>query len=192
MDLSQLPLLPLVVFIAELCVVTLSTIRIIFVSRGMKVLAPALGFFEITIWLFAIGQIMRNLADPGCYLGFAAGFTLGNFLGVLIERWLAIGSVVVQVITPRDAGGLVEALRAADFGVTTLEGSGGAGPVRVVFTVIKRRELEKVTTLITKFDPRAFYAVNDLQTAAAGIFPTQRSRTRGLIPLPDRLFRTAA
>ena len=58
--------LPLVVFFAEMCVVTICTVRIIFVSRGRKYLAPVLGFFEITIWLFAIGQIMRNLADPGC------------------------------------------------------------------------------------------------------------------------------
>src|SRR5581483_10953285 len=184
--------LPLLVFVAELCVVTLGTLRIIFVSRGMKALAPALGFFEVSIWLFAIGQIMRNLTDPGCYLGFAAGFTLGNFLGVLIEKRLAIGSVVVQVITPRDAGGLVEALRAAHYGVTTLEGGGGAGPVRVVFTVIKRRELENVTALITAFDPKAFYAVNELQAAAAGIFPAPRGRARGLLPLPDWLFRAAA
>jgi uncharacterized protein YebE (UPF0316 family) len=192
MDWSQFPLLPLLVFVAEPCVVTISTVRIIFVARGMKLLAPLLGFFEITIWLFAIGQIMRNLTDPGCYLGFAAGFTLGNFLGVLIERRLAIGSVVVQVITPRDAAGLVEALRAADYGVTCMEGCGGTGPVRVVLTVIKRRELEKVTTLITDFDPKAFYAVNDLQAAAAGIFPASRGRARGLVPQPDRLFRAAA
>jgi uncharacterized protein YebE (UPF0316 family) len=192
MDLSALPLLPLLVFAAELCVVTLGTVRIIFVSRGMKVLAPVLGFFEVTIWLFAIGQIMRNLSDPGCYLGFAAGFTLGNFLGVLIEKRLAIGSVVVQVITPRDADGLVEALRAADYGVTSLEACGGAGPVRVVFTVIKRRELENVIALITAFDAKAFYAVNELQAATAGIFPAPRGRARGLIPLPGRLFRAAA
>jgi uncharacterized protein YebE (UPF0316 family) len=192
MELSPFPFLPLLVFLAELCVVTLCTVRIIFVSRGSKFLPPLLGFFEITIWLFAIGQIMRNLTDPGCYLGFAAGFTLGNFLGVLIEKWLAVGSVVVQVITPRDAGGLVGALRAAHYGVTTLEGCGGTGPVRVVFTVIKRRELVKVIALIKDFDPRAFYSVNDLQAAAAGIAPSAARRPRGFLPMPDRLFRPAA
>src|SRR5207302_8078013 len=87
-------LLPLLVFVAELCGVTLATMRTIFVSRGMKALAPLLGFFEVSIWLFAIGQIMRNLADPGCYLGFAGGFTLGNYLGVVLGKRLAIGTVV--------------------------------------------------------------------------------------------------
>ena len=63
-SLPSLPVLPLLVFLAELCVVTLSTLRIIFLSRGSKGLAPVLGFFEITIWLFAIGKVMQNLSDP--------------------------------------------------------------------------------------------------------------------------------
>src|ERR1051326_1684178 len=96
-------LLPLVVFCAELCVVTLSTLRTIFIARGMKFLAPLCGFFEITLWLFAISQVMKNLQDPACFLAFAGGFTLGNFFGIRIEQWLALGTVVVRTITNRDA-----------------------------------------------------------------------------------------
>jgi uncharacterized protein YebE (UPF0316 family) len=187
MDVSHLPLLPVLVFLAELFVVTISTVRIIFVSRGMKILAPVLGFFEISIWLFAIGQIMRNMTDPGCYLGFAGGFTLGTFLGILIEKRLGIGNLVVQVITSRDGTGLAEVLRAAEYGVTCMDGRGGAGPVHVIVTVIQRKELENVIALIKEFDARAFYSVNDLQAAAAGIFPVPRGRRS----LAARLFRTA-
>ena len=190
---GQFHVLPVLVFVAELCVVTIGTVRIIFVSRGRKVLAPLLGFFEVTIWLFAIGQIMQNLTDITCYLAFAGGFTLGNFLGVLIEKRLAIGSVVVQVTTNRDAADLVTALRAAEYGVTSMDARGASGPVQVVFTVIKRRELDSVTAIIRDFDPKAFYAVNDLQAAAAGIGPAARARGRGsLVPAPLRLFRPAA
>src|SRR5436190_21930436 len=121
--------LPLLIFVAELCVVTLSTMRIIFLSRGMKSIAAALGFFEVSIWLFAIGQIMQNLSHLGCYLGFAGGFTAGNYLGVLVEQRLGLGTLVVRIITPREAGTLVERLRAAHYGVTCLEGQGTAGPV---------------------------------------------------------------
>src|SRR5207244_11048484 len=121
--------LPLLVFLAELCVVTIGTIRIIFIARGMKVLAPVLGFFEVSIWLFAIGQIMQNLSNLGCYLAFAGGFTAGNFLGVLVEKRLGLGTLVVRVITGRPAGGLVDRLRAAHYGGTCLDGQGAAGPV---------------------------------------------------------------
>jgi len=184
--------LPLLVFFAELCVVTLSTIRIIFVARGMKVLAPVLGFFEVSIWLFAIGQIMQNLSDLSCYLAFAGGFALGNYLGVLIEKKLAIGSVVVRIITPRDVRVLMEGLQAAEYGVTTIDAQGTTGPVKIVFTVVRRKELDSVVTLIKAFDPKAFYSVDDLQSLEAGIFPTAKGRLRGLIPGSLRPFRSAA
>src|SRR5438445_8375460 len=74
--------LPLLVFFAETCVVTLSTVRTIFVARGWKSLAPLLGFFEVSIWLFAITQVMQNLTNLSCSIAFAGGFSLGNFLGI--------------------------------------------------------------------------------------------------------------
>ncbi len=180
--------LPLLVFFAELCVVTLSTLRIIFIGRGMKLLAPVLGFFEITIWLFAVGQVMQNLSDPRCFLGFAGGFTLGNFLGMWIEQWLALGTVVVRTVTHRDASDLVVSLRTARFGVTTLDAVGATGPVKMVYTVVPRRDLDAVLGLIRQFDRRAFYSVDEIQEAGPGIFP-ERKRMRGVVPsilLPAR------
>src|SRR5215212_9519410 len=80
--------LPGLIFLAEMTVVTCGTLRIIFVSRGQKYLAPCLGFFEIVIWLFAISQVMKHLHNGWCFLAFAGGFTVGNFLGILIEKKL--------------------------------------------------------------------------------------------------------
>jgi uncharacterized protein YebE (UPF0316 family) len=190
--LANLSALPLLVFVAELCVVTLCAIRIIFLARGMKILAPILGFFEVSIWLFAIGQIMQNLSDLGCYLAFAGGFTAGNFLGVLIEKKLAIGSVVVRAISRRDVRELLDALQAAEYGVTTIDAQGATGPVKIVFTAVRRKELDSVVSIIKAFDPKAFYSVDDLQSLEAGIFPTARGRLRGILPSPLRLFRSAA
>ena len=56
--------LPVVIFLAEAVVVTTSTIRVIFISRGKRGLAAILGFIEISIWLFAISHVMRNLDNP--------------------------------------------------------------------------------------------------------------------------------
>ena len=154
----------------------------------MKLLAPVLGFFEITIWLFAVGQVMQNLSDPRCFLGFAGGFTLGNFLGMWIEQWLALGTVVVRTVTHRDASDLVVSLRAARFGVTTLDAVGATGPVKMVYTVVPRRDLDAVLSLIRQFDSRAFYSVDEIQEAGPGIFP-ERKRMRGVVPsilLPAR------
>jgi len=169
------------IFLAEMCVVTLGTMRIIFVARGRKFLAPLLGFFEILTWLFAISQVMQHLDSPACYLGFALGFTLGNFLGILIETKLALGMTAVRVITKDNPEALIERLRQADFGVTSIAGEGATGPVQIVMTIVKRRQLQTVLALIEAHAPQAFYAVDELQSAAQGIFPARSAR----LPSPN-------
>src|SRR5215210_1528469 len=119
--------LPALIFLAEMTVVTFGTLRIIFVSRGQKFLAPCLGFFEIVIWLFAISQVMKHLQNGWCFLAFAAGFTFGNFLGILIEKALAMGLAQVSIVAPYGSEDLVAELRSRDFGVTCVTGSGAQG-----------------------------------------------------------------
>jgi uncharacterized protein YebE (UPF0316 family) len=159
------------IFVAELAVVTLSTLRTICIARGMKYSAPTLGFFEICLWLSAIKCVMQNLDDARCALAFAAGFTLGNYLGLLVEQALALGSVVVRCVTPRDAAALIDGLKAARYGVTSLPGQGANGPVTVILTVVPRRDLPAVVALLEEFDPDLFYSVEALQTAASGVSP---------------------
>ena len=177
--------LPLFIFLAELCVITISTLRTIFVARGRKFLAPLLGFFEVSIWLFAIGQVMRNLSDLTCSAAFAGGFTLGNFLGVLIEGKLAMGNAVVRIITHKEAGDLIEGLRAAGYGVTAVDARGATGPVQIILTVIPRRDLGRVMELAKGFDPKVFYSVDDLKEAAQGVAPRRLHGLFAGLPAAD-------
>lgn len=78
--------LPVAIFLAQLLVVTFSTIRIIFIARGKKVLASCFGFLEVSIWLTAVGQIMKNLDSPACFIGYATGYALGNYMGLWLEQ----------------------------------------------------------------------------------------------------------
>jgi uncharacterized protein YebE (UPF0316 family) len=176
------PAIALPIFLAEVCVVTCGTLRIIFVSKGRKSLAPLLGFVEVSLWLFAIGQIMQNLGEPVCYLAFAGGFAAGNYLGILIEEKLAIGTSVVRIITRREASSLIEGLKTAGYGVTSVDAQGATGPVQVVFTIVRRKALEDVLAIVKRFDRKAFYSVDDLQAAGEGIFPQVGGRS-GLAPL---------
>lgn len=183
--------LPLAVFVAEMSVVTLGTLRIIFVARGRRLLAPLLGLFEVSIWLFAIGQTMQNLSNPACFAAFAGGFSAGNFFGVLIEKRLALGTAVVRVITRKDGSGLAERLAEAGYGVTLFDGQGATGPVKMVLTVVPRRDLPAVTGLLRAADPGVFLSVDEIQSASQGVFPCTRGRPRS-VPVPFRLSRQAA
>ncbi len=184
-NVSTWPLLTaLLIFAAEVCVVTIATMRSIFVSRGMKAAAAGLGLVEASIWLFAVSQVFQNLGNFSCSIAYAAGFTLGNYLGVLLEQMVAVGSVLLRVITSRDVAVLVRTLTAAGFGVTRINALGANGPVEVVLTVVKRKELGRVVALVKSFDPGVFYSVDDLHSAGAGVFPPKRERFPRLFRRP--------
>ncbi len=70
--------LPILIFAARIIDVSLGTIRIIFVSKGLKNIAPIFGFFEMLIWLFAVMEIIRHLTNISYYIVFAAGFAMGT------------------------------------------------------------------------------------------------------------------
>ena len=178
----EFSILPFLVFLAETCVLTFATLRTICIARGKKVPAAILGFFEVSIWLFAIGQVMQNLSNLSCAVAFAAGFSLGNYLGVLIEQKLSLGNLTIQITTKKNADMLIANLRASGYGVTKLNGHGATGPVEVVITVIQRKVLADVLSIIESFDPGAFYSVHDLQTATEGVFPKRPAYN--VIPAP--------
>ena len=167
--------IPFLIFVARIFDVSLGTVRVIFVSRGFKYLAPVVGFFEILIWLLAIGQIMKNLSNPACYIAYAGGFALGNFVGIHIAEKLSLGLVMIRVVTKKDAASLVDFLKAENYGVTSVDGHGTSGQVKVVFTIVPRREARGVVELIKKFNPHAFYSIEEVGLVEKGIFPVRKS-----------------
>ena len=167
--------IPFLIFVARIFDVSLGTVRVIFVSRGLKYLAPVVGFFEILIWLLAIGQIMKNLSNPACYIAYAGGFAMGNFVGIHIAEKLSLGLVMIRVVTKRDAAPLVDFLKGENYGVTSVDGHGTSGQVKVVFTIVPRREARSVVELIKKFNPQAFYSIGEVGLVESGIFPVRKS-----------------
>ncbi|HMB22080.1 MAG: DUF2179 domain-containing protein [Chloroflexota bacterium] len=168
-------ILPLIVFLARLADVALGTMRIIFISRGKKYLAPLFGFVEVFIWITVVSQIVRGAQNIAAYLAYAAGFAVGNYIGMLVEEKLAIGTLVIRVILPKDGTSLVTCLRAEGYGVTYVDGHGANGPVTLIYTVVLRKDLARVVSLIQECQPKAFFTVEELRSAQQGIFPARSS-----------------
>jgi uncharacterized protein YebE (UPF0316 family) len=167
--------LPILIFLSRITDVSLGTVRLIFVSRGMKYLAPIIGFFEVLIWILVIGQIMQHLSNPVCYIAYAGGFATGNFVGLLIAEKLSLGMVLIRVITPKEIDELVECLKQKRYGVTCIEGQGVNGPVEIVFTIVPRREVGTVVDLVKKFNSQAFYTIEEVDFAERGVFPLRKT-----------------
>jgi uncharacterized protein YebE (UPF0316 family) len=176
---------PLLIFAARVMDVSLGTMRIIFLSRGKRIIAPALGFFEVLIWLLAMRQIMQNLNNPVTYIAYAAGFATGNFVGIYLESRLAIGTLIIRLITPKDTGELIAHLHSAGYGVTSVDGQGAVGRVKLIYIIIKRKDLADVVEIITRCHPKAFLSIEEIRSASEGVFPPE-SPHRGHLSLSSQ------
>jgi uncharacterized protein YebE (UPF0316 family) len=177
--------LPLLIFFARICDVSLDTIRMIFVSKGIKHMAPLLGFFEVIIWLVAIGQIMKHLDNVVCYIAYGGGFAMGNYIGMIIEERLSIGNVIIRVISP-DTNELIKELRAQNYGLTIVDAEGAQQRVKVIFSVIKRENIQQFVSVINQFNPHAFYSIEDVRSVNEGVFKRKPKRVNSLSILRRR------
>ncbi|WP_462318639.1 DUF2179 domain-containing protein [Marinilabilia sp.] len=164
-------LIPALIFFARVADVSIGTIRIVFISKGLKILAPVLGFFEILIWLLAMTKVFENLDNWLYFIAYSAGFAAGNYIGLLIEEKLALGYVNLQIITQNSGNELAQQLSDRGFGVTWHDAFGSRGKVTVIYCVSKRSNFEKATDVIKKYNPKAFYTIEDVRYANQGVYP---------------------
>ena len=164
-------ILPMLIFVARMSDVSLGTLRNVFIGKGLKRVVPVVAFFEVLIWLISVGQIMKNLHNPICYIAFAGGYATGTYVGMYIERRLALGTQVLRIITAQDPRDLLLALTEANVGITVVDAHGAKGPVKIIFTIIKRKDLVQIRELIRKYNPNAFYTIEDIRHANMGVFP---------------------
>jgi uncharacterized protein YebE (UPF0316 family) len=169
--------LPLLIAMARIMDVTINTIRMIFVARGYKTIAPILGFFEVVIWLVAIGQIMKNLGNFMSYIGYGAGFAAGNYIGIILVEKMTLGTVIIRIIAKKNTVELIQRLREANYGVTSVEAEGRDGPVKILFSTMKKKDLEDALRIINQSNPNAFYTVEEVQQANEGYFRASRGKS---------------
>jgi uncharacterized protein YebE (UPF0316 family) len=167
-------LLPLFIFISRVGDVSLATLRHAFITKGYRTIVPVLSFFEVLIWIVVVAQVMKNLNNVACYFAFAGGFAAGTYVGMIIEERLALGLQVIRIITNQNCGMLLESLRKDNHGTTVVDGEGALGPVKIIFTIVKRKNVRKVVALIRKHNPAAFYSIEDIKNVRKGIFANIR------------------
>ena len=163
-------ILLLIVFFARIVDVSLGTLRIIYISKGMRLLAPLLGFVEVFIWIVVVSQLVQNVSNMAGYLVYAGGFAAGNFVGMAIENRLAIGTLMVRAIVAGDTETLICSLKDSGYGVTYFDAQGTSGPVKVIYTVIKRKELKDVIKRMQDNNPDIFFTIEEVRQANKGVF----------------------
>lgn len=157
--------LPLLIFLARVADVSIGTVRIIFVSKGLKFLSLVLGFFEVLIWLSAINQVWSNLNNIWLYLAYAGGFATGNWVGIWLDEKISIGNSMVTIIIRKNSKRLINELKKNNYRMTIIDGKSGMEEtdVKMIISVVKRKELKNIFKIINRINPKAFFTVEDIR-----------------------------
>ncbi len=170
------PFGPLFIFLLRIGDVSIATLRLLYAVRGRKVMAAALGFFEILIWIVAVGTVVRNFGSPLLVVGYAAGFAAGTYVGITIEQTLALGLAEVRVISRGAGVEIAEALRSLGFGVTEVLGQGREGRVEILYTIVRRRWVKRLSQEVERWDPDAFVVVEEPSSIQRGWLLSRRRK----------------
>jgi uncharacterized protein YebE (UPF0316 family) len=171
-------ILPVLIFFARITDVSLDTLRIIFINRNLRYYAAIIGFFGVLIWLMVIRQIFQRLDNPLCFIAYAAGFAAGNFVGIMIENRISIGKVIIRTITRQESDDLVDFLKSSGYGITVINAEGMTGPVKVIFTIAERSHIKNIVEAIKRYNPTAFYSVEDIRFVSEAVTPHRLPSSR--------------
>ncbi len=163
------------IFCARILDVSIGTLRILFLVRGRRGIAAALGFAEVMIYLTALGYVLGGGREMSLLqmVVYCAGFSTGNFVGSFLEERLMNAYVVLEIIMDKtpETKIMVEKIRSDGYGATVVYGKGRDG-IRSIIKVICRRSDIPVVTAHT--ENRGFICITDVKGCYGGYFPMQR------------------
>jgi uncharacterized protein YebE (UPF0316 family) len=170
--------LPVMIFLARICDVSMETIRVIYISKGIKYLAPIIAFFEIVIWLLAMEVVMKDLSNIANFFAFAFGFAMGTYIGLVIEEKLSIGMVILRIITTEESNEeIISFMRSENYGITTVDATGSRGNVKISLSLVNRVDIPRITQHIQLTNPHAFFSIEDVRYVNEGVFRPKKPNT---------------
>ena len=161
-------LMAALIFCCRLADVSLGTLRMLYTIRGRKYIAGGIGVIEVSIFLWAISTVMKNIGNWSNFLAYGLGFGAGTILGIIIEEKIAPGDLWVTIISKEKYGPIADKLREMGFGVTESFGRGLEGFIDILTTVIRRRDFPLMLHTIQTIDENAFVTSDHTHTVYRG------------------------
>jgi uncharacterized protein YebE (UPF0316 family) len=158
----------LLIFCLRIVDVSCDTMRVLMAVRGKRFVAGVLGFFQALIWIFAVGTAIKYLGSWMHILGYSAGYAMGTYVGITIERAVAFGLNMVRIVSQHGGVEIAEALRDRGYGATEFAGFGRDGNVEIVQSVVQRAHLDEVMAIVDRFDPHAMVTVEEPKVLRGG------------------------
>ena len=160
----------LIIFLAKIVEVTLSTLRTVLVTKGEKIYVAIIGFIEVSIWLKVVSVVLTGISEsPAKMLAYALGYACGSLVGLTLEEKIGLGYSTIQIIANKDQGNvLAKLLRDEGKAVTILEGEGMDSKKSVLLTHIKRKDKELIMKKIEDLNIQAVVTISEIKKIYGG------------------------
>jgi uncharacterized protein YebE (UPF0316 family) len=169
---SHILLTGVIIFVARICDVAIGTIRTIVTVQGRTAIAFTLAIFEISIWVTVVSAVINQIKDqPLLVVFYAFGYATGNVVGIMVERKLAFGTMILRIITRNAGSEIATCLRQKGQPVTIFQGQGMRGPVNELYIACRRRELKWILPEVQRIDPKLFYVIEQARDMSKVLKP---------------------
>ena len=162
----------IIIFLARICDVSIGTVRTIVTVQGRTVIAFFLAIVEISIWVTVASTVITQIRDqPLLVVFYAFGYATGNVVGIMVERKLAFGLMILRIITRSGGADIAGYLRDRGQPVTIFQGEGQRGPVNELYIACRRRDLKWILADVKRLDPKLFYVVEQARDISKVLKP---------------------
>ncbi|MDD3919706.1 MAG: DUF5698 domain-containing protein [Eubacteriales bacterium] len=170
------------IFLGKILEVSTSTLRIVLINRGVRLVGSLLAVFEIILWLVITSTVLEGFrSDIWKVVFYAAAFGCGNYLGSWLDERLAFGLSSIQAVVPgmQEADTVACALRDRGYAVTMLDVQGKeAGRHYMLMLMLKRKTLQEAVDIINQNCKSAVITVSDVKSQKGGYMRNTATRRK--------------
>ncbi|MFB9860948.1 DUF2179 domain-containing protein [Salinicoccus siamensis] len=171
-------LMVLVIFVINIIYVSFLTMRTIATLKGYRYTAASFSIMETLVYVIGLGLVLENLDQFQNVIAYALGFGAGILVGLKIEEKLALGYLVVNVITAEKDKDLPTNIRDLGYGVTHGYQYGRDGQRTTMQILTPRKYERKLIATIKELDEKAFIIAYEPKNINGGFWTKGVRRKR--------------
>lgn len=147
----------LIIFISKITENALSTLRIILIANGKKILGAILQGLIALVWTFSTGLVVINvLEDPIKIIAFTLGSLIGSYIGSIIEEKLALGTNMITTVIKKELSNkIMTTLKKQGYEVIILNGKNQDKFKDILIIMVERKKRKEIIKLIKNIDKKA-------------------------------------
>lgn len=122
-------IIAIIILFAKTLELSLSAIKIVFISKNKKLFAVLFGFIECVVWALIVSAVITSLTSNILWLFvYCIGYSLGILVGLLIEEKIALGIKQIEFVVDDFNLLIIEQyLKENNYGFYVTDGYGKSG-----------------------------------------------------------------